>query len=124
MPRLLAARLLVAALLVAVSAGSASAHAQLQQAVPAVGGTVSASPAEIRLKFSEGVEPHFSAIALQAEGGTSEPLGKATVAPGDSSTLVAAVPEALKPGVYTVGWHVVSVDTHKTQGTFQFTVKP
>lgn len=124
MSRLLAIRLLAVSLLVAGSAGSESAHAQLQQAVPAVGGTVSSSPTEIRLKFSEGVEPQFSVIALQSESGVTEQLGKAAVATGDSSTLMAAVPQALKPGVYTVSWHVVCVDTHKTQGTFQFTVKP
>jgi hypothetical protein len=26
------------------------------------------------------------------------------------------------PGIYTVSWHVVSVDTHPTQGTFTFEV--
>jgi methionine-rich copper-binding protein CopC len=124
MSRLSIGILFAVAVLVASAASEASAHALLQQAVPAVGGTVSSSPTEIRLKFSEGVEPHFSVIALQSESGVTEQLGKATVATGDSSTLVAAVPQALKPGVYTVNWHVVSVDTHKTQGTFQFTVKP
>jgi methionine-rich copper-binding protein CopC len=28
----------------------------------------------------------------------------------------------LVPGTYTVSWHVTSVDTHKTEGNFQFTV--
>jgi CopC domain len=28
----------------------------------------------------------------------------------------------LAPGNYTVSWHVTSVDTHKTQGSFSFTV--
>ncbi|MGH6674956.1 MAG: copper resistance protein CopC [Xanthobacteraceae bacterium] len=31
---------------------------------------------------------------------------------------------ALKPGIYIVSWHVVSVDTHHTQGTYKFTVAP
>jgi methionine-rich copper-binding protein CopC len=124
MRRQLTGALLTALLLFAGSAGSAFAHAQLQKAEPAVGSTVSTSPSEIKLKFSEAVEPHFSAITLQAEGGAAEPLGKAAVAPGDDTTLVAPVTAVLKPGVYTVTWHVVSVDTHKTQGTFQFTVKP
>ena len=30
----------------------------------------------------------------------------------------------LPPGVYTVNWHAVSVDTHHTQGSFNFTVAP
>jgi methionine-rich copper-binding protein CopC len=124
MARRLVAALLAIAALAAVSTGNAYAHAQLQKAEPAVGGTVSTSPTEIKLKFSEGVEPHFSAITLQFESSAVEPLGEAAVAPGDATTLVAPVLAVLKPGVYTVTWHVVSVDTHKSQGTFQFTVKP
>jgi hypothetical protein len=31
---------------------------------------------------------------------------------------------ALLPGAYRVHWHVVSVDTHMTEGDFSFTVKP
>jgi copper resistance protein C len=115
---------LCAFLAIIAFASTASAHALLKKAVPAVGGTVNASPTEIRLKFSEGVEPRFSGIALTTEGGASVTLGKSSVDPSDDSTLVAPIPQALKPGVYTVMWHAVSVDTHKTQGNFQFTVQP
>ena len=44
---------IAASFAVALAASAAYAHAQLQRAVPAVGGTVTASPTEIRLKFSE-----------------------------------------------------------------------
>ena len=44
-----------------------------------------ASPTEIRLKFSEGVEPRFSSIALATEAGAAETLGKASVDSADSS---------------------------------------
>jgi methionine-rich copper-binding protein CopC len=115
---------LVASLAFAFVASAAFAHAQLQKAVPAVGGTVTVSPTEIRLKFSEGVEPYLSGIVLATQGGVSEPLGKPSVDPADNSVLIAAVSQALKPGVYTVTWHAVSVDTHKTQGSFNFTLSP
>jgi methionine-rich copper-binding protein CopC len=114
----------VAALGFAFIASPAFAHAQLQKAVPAVGGTVTASPTEIRLKFSEGVEPRFSSIALATEEGAAIPLGKPNIDPADIRTFIAAVPQALKAGVYTVTWRAVSVDTHKTQGSFSFTVAP
>jgi methionine-rich copper-binding protein CopC len=29
---------------------------------------------------------------------------------------------SLATGTYTVTWHALSVDTHKTQGSFSFTV--
>ena len=115
---------IIASLAIAMVASAASAHALLKTAVPAVGGTVTASPKEIRIKFSEGVEPRFSTIALASEAGAAAPIGKPSVDPADNSTLIAAVPQALKPGVYTVTWRVVSVDTHKTQGSFNFTVAP
>ncbi len=112
-----------ASLAFALAAGAAFAHAQLDKAVPPVGGTVT-SPAEIRLKFTEGVEPRFSGIVLAGEGGAAVPLGAPSVDSADNSVLIAKVAKTLPPGVYTVTWHAVSVDTHKTQGSFSFTVKP
>lgn len=114
---------IVASLGFALAATAAFAHAQLDKAVPPVGGTV-ASPSEIRLKFTEGVEPRFSSIALSSEGGAAVPLGAPSIDPADNSVLIAKVAKTLLPGVYTVTWHAVSVDTHKTQGSFNFTVKP
>jgi methionine-rich copper-binding protein CopC len=112
-----------ALLAVALTPAAAFAHAQLEKAVPAVGATV-ASPNEIRLKFSEGVEPRFSGVTLAAEGGAAVPLGPPGVDPADNSVLIVKIAKPLAPGVYTVTWRAVSVDTHKTQGAFSFTVKP
>jgi methionine-rich copper-binding protein CopC len=108
----------------AMLSSSAFAHAQLQQAEPAVGGTLAASPSAIRLHFSEGVEPVFSTIALATEAGAPVGLSRPGTAPGDATILICRVLKALKPGTYQVTWHAVSVDTHKTQGSFSFTVAP
>ena len=107
--------------LLALSAPSAFAHAMLESASPPVGGTVS-SPSEIRITFSEGVEPKFSAIAVSGPGGAA-PVGKPSVPAGDDKVLIVKLGKALAPGVYTVKWRAVSVDTHHTQGDFDFTVK-
>ena len=112
---------IAASLALVLGSAQAYAHAQLQKATPAVGGTV-ASASEIRLEFSEGVEPRFSGLTLTAPGGASVPLGPAKVEAGKASVLIVPVAKPLSPGVYTVHWHAVSVDTH--QGDFQFTVKP
>jgi methionine-rich copper-binding protein CopC len=114
---------IAATLAFASGAASAFAHAQLEKATPAVGGAVAAAT-EIRLKFSEGVEPRFSRVTLTSAGGASVQLGPAKVEAGDKSVLIAPIVKPLPPGVYTVHWHAVSVDTHHTQGDFQFTVKP
>jgi len=111
-----------AALTFAFAASAAFAHALLDKATPPVGGTVS-SANEIRLKFTEGLEAKFSGIALSGPGG-AVPLGAASVDPGDNSVLIAKIGKPLAPGTYTVKWHAVSVDTHHTQGDFDFTVKP
>ncbi len=106
----------------ALIAAQAFAHAQLEKATPAVGGAV-ASASEIRLEFSEGVEPKFSGVTLTGAGGASVPLGAAKVEAGDAKVLIVPIAKPLSPGVYTVHWHAVSVDTHHTQGTFEFSVK-
>ena len=101
----------------------AFAHAQLEKATPAVGGTV-ASASEIRLEFSEGVEPKFSKVSLTGPGGAAVPLGAAKTEPGNQAVLIVPISKPLSAGAYKVHWQAVSVDTHHTQGTFEFTVKP
>jgi methionine-rich copper-binding protein CopC len=113
---------IAASLAFAFAATSAFAHAQLQKSTPPVGGTV-VSPSEIRLEFSEGVEPKFSGLTLTSAGGASVPLSAAKTEEGNAAVLIVPVAKPLSPGVYTVHWHAVSVDTHHTQGTFDFTVK-
>jgi methionine-rich copper-binding protein CopC len=100
----------------------AFAHAQLEKASPPVGGTV-ASASEIRLTFSEGVEPKFSKVTLTGSGGSAVPLGTAKTEASNQAILIVPISKSLSAGVYTVRWQVVSVDTHHTQGTFEFTVK-
>ncbi len=109
------------ALLLAPSA--AFAHAKLEKATPAPGATI-ASAKEIRLEFSEAVEPRFSGVTLTGPGGEAIGLGAPAVEAGDQGVLIAPIAKALAPGAYTVHWRAVSVDTHHTQGSFQFTVKP
>jgi len=99
----------------------AFAHALLESASPPVGGTVSA-PTEIAIHFSEGIEPKFSGLALSGPQG-AVPVGKAALAPGDDKAMVVKIGRKLAAGQYTVKWRAVSVDTHRTQGHFEFTVK-
>ena len=107
----------------ALAATSAFAHAQLEKAAPPVGGTV-ASASEIRLEFSEGVELKFTKVTLTGPGGAAAPLGAARTEPSNQAVLIVPISKPLAAGVYKVHWQAVSVDTHHTQGTFEFTVKP
>ncbi|WP_298428305.1 copper homeostasis periplasmic binding protein CopC [Rhodoblastus sp.] len=100
------------------------AHAFLDHAVPSVGGAVSGSPGELTLTFSEGVVPAFSGVALTSAAGASIPTGKARVDPATPATLHVPLGGKLAPGTYVVNWHVVSDDTHRTSGSYKFTVSP
>jgi methionine-rich copper-binding protein CopC len=114
---------IAASLALALTASAAFAHAQLEKATPPVGGTV-ASASEIRLEFSEGVEPKFTKVTLTGPGGGAVALGAAATAAGNQAVLIVPIAKPLAAGDYTVHWQAVSVDTHHTQGTFAFTVKP
>jgi len=105
----------------ALLAAQASAHAFLKTASPAVGGTVSQAPSQVMINFTEGVEPRFSTITVQNAQGTRVETGKPHLMGGDTHLAVDLKP--LPPGTYTVVWHATATDTHKTQGTFTFTVE-
>ena len=113
---------IAASLVFVCAATDAFAHAQLEKATPAVGGTVS-SASEIRLEFSEGVEPKFTKVSVTGPGG-AVPLGAANTEAGNQAVLIVPISKPLSAGAYKVHWQAVSVDTHHTQGTFEFTVKP
>ena len=104
-------------------AGQAFAHAHLKTSVPSDKSTVTASPASLALSFSEGLNLKFTGIKLIGPQ-------KATVKTGDAALtdngtgLAVPVTGTLPAGTYTVEWHALSTDGHKTTGTYSFTVKP
>jgi len=101
----------------------AYAHAQLRRAEPPVGGTVRGSPALVELTFSEALEPRFSTITVTDAAGTQVDKRDLHVVLGDAKRLAVSL-GAVPPGAYTVVWHATSVDTHRTEGTFTFSVLP
>jgi methionine-rich copper-binding protein CopC len=112
-------RLILAALLLAPAA--ASAHARLESAIPPAGSTVARAPAELALTYSESIEPHFSKVAVTDATGARMDQGDLHVDPQDATHLLVPV-KPLPPGSYTVTWHAVSVDAHRTQGSYHFKV--
>jgi methionine-rich copper-binding protein CopC len=104
-----------------VLASPAFAHAFLERASPPVGSEVAIAPHQIALTFTEGVEPLFSTVEVRDGQGSPVATSKPRTESGDNRKLVVEV-RVLRSGTYTVIWHVTSVDTHKTEGRFQFTV--
>jgi hypothetical protein len=106
-----------------VAAPSAQAHAFLDHASPLVGSSVPASPPVATLWFTQDLEPAFSDVTVTDEAGQRVDLGKAHIPQGSPAELQIGL-KPLPRGTYTVSWHVVSVDTHPTEGSFTFEVKP
>ena len=106
-----------------LTSAGAFAHAHLQQPLPAAGSEVEASPQALTLNFSEGIETQFSGVTLTGPQQKAIPLGKPVRSDNNKAQLTVPVEQALTPGAYTVDWHVVSVDGHKTKGQYTFTVK-
>lgn len=115
----------IAAILSTLAAGIAVAyaHASLDHASPRVGSVVPSAPREVSLWFTEGLEPAFSRIEVYNSEGTRVDQGKSQVDPSDPKHLRVGL-RSLTPGTYKVQWRVISIDTHKTEGSFTFDVKP
>ena len=98
----------------------AFAHTAPVSMMPAADATV-ASPNSIMIHFSGALEPKFSTITVtNAEGHVVNK--EQSVISNENKVMTVALP-ALPPGVYTVHWVGVSVDTHRSQGDYKFTVK-
>jgi copper transport protein len=102
---------------------AAWAHAALLRTAPEASRTVNAAPPEVRLTYSEPIEPRFAIVSVTDAAGKQVTDGAPARAPGAPQTLV--VPLARVPeGWYLVFWRVISADGHPVRGAFTFAVGP
>ena len=101
----------------------AVAHAFLDHAIPGVGSAVHESPAQLKLWFSERLEPEFSTVEVLDRRGKRVDKGDPQVDGADPMLLRISLP-LLAPGTYSVTWRVLSVDTHVAKGLFTFDIAP
>jgi methionine-rich copper-binding protein CopC len=104
-----------------LGAGVAWGHAFLERAEPRVGSTVKSPPSQVRVWFTEPLEPAFSTLEVVSENGERVDRGPAQV-DASSRALLQVLLKPLAPGTYRVKWRVLSVDTHVTEGDFTFRV--
>jgi methionine-rich copper-binding protein CopC len=105
-------------LLMLLATGVANAHATLDHAEPRVGNKVAAPPPQVTLWFTQKLESAFSTVTVTNAAGQRVDTGKARVSGSQMSV-------SLRPGgagTYHVNWHVLSTDTHTTEGNFTFQV--
>lgn len=111
------------ALTAAAFSQQASAHAHLKSQYPAANANVEASPQALTLTFSEDIQPAFSGVVILDGNQKAIPTAKAERAPKQHNQLIAPLQQPLPSGHYLVNWHVLSVDGHKTNGNYSFSVK-
>jgi copper resistance protein C len=112
---------LLAGAIAATSTSLADAHASLDRATPAVGSAVHGSPSQLKLWFTQRLEPAFSKVRVLDGNGIQVDKGDSEVDRTDATLLRVSLPK-LSPGRYRVKWRVLSVDTHVSEGAFTFDV--
>jgi methionine-rich copper-binding protein CopC len=105
-------------LLSLLATGEATAHAFLDHAEPRVGNRVASPPREVTLWFTQKLEPAFSNVTVTNAAGQRVDTGK----PRFGGSQMSISLRSGGAGTYHVTWHVLSVDTHTTDGNFTFQV--
>lgn len=115
-----AAIALAVAVVLATTAGAASAHATLISTTPAAGTTVQELPDEVVLEFTEAVDAGLGGIRVHAPDG--ERVDRGGVEQREGDTVISVGLDDGGEGTYTVVWSVVSQDSHTIAGSFVFSV--
>ena len=104
-----------------VSAALVEAHARLARSEPAAASTLRSAPGEVRLWFTESLEPSFSAAHL-LDGERRRIDGAEGKVDGTNPALLRMTLPLLDAGSYTVVYRVVSIDSHVTAGELTFSI--
>jgi copper transport protein len=102
-------------------ATAALAHATLESTSPADGSVVRHAPAQVTATFDEPVGITSGSLKVFAPNGEEVDTGgtKHGQVPAE---IVIALKSGLVNGTYTVGWAVVSADSHHVSGAFTFSI--
>ena len=96
-------------------------HLKLLRAEPGADTTLTEPPAEVRLWFSQPVEPRATSIKLTDDAGTTHELAPISVG-SDKGAVSAPVGRTLGAGRYTVAWRTMARDGHVVRGEIGFAV--
>jgi copper transport protein len=98
-------------------------HASLLATQPQASGVLAQPPTQVRLTYSERIEPRFAVISVTDARGKQVTAGGPARAPDDEDAIVVPV-HRLPQGWYLVWWRVISADGHPVRGAFTFAVGP
>jgi copper transport protein len=102
-------------------AGSASAHAGLEESEPKPSSWLATSPTEVVLYFDEPVGVVFARIQILDQDGKEVFETRPTRDEDDHATVRANI-DKLGDGTWVVVWRVASADSHPVQGSFAFSI--
>ena len=117
------ALVLVTAAAALAAPAAAWAHAALLSTSPSASVVVNVPPADVRLTYSEAVEPRFAIVSVTDAAGRNQTSGPPRRSATNPDTLVVPL-DHLAEGWYLVFWRVISVDGHPVRGAFTFAVGP
>lgn len=109
-------------------AAPALAHPRLVAATPAADAVVPATN-RVQLTFSEPLVAAFSGATIQMTDMPGMKMNSPMKMPlqtgvgPDGKTLVVTLARPLPRGTYRLDWHVVSGDTHRVAGTYNFKIR-
>jgi copper resistance protein C len=95
------------------------AHAFVDHTEPAVGSQIHSAPTQVKIWFTERLEPALSKIQVFDTSEQEIDKRDVKIDQWNAVLLTVSLP-GLKPGKYKVTWRAVSVDTHVTTGNFMF----
>jgi methionine-rich copper-binding protein CopC len=115
-----ARRIILAITLLLATMTSASAHSFPVSEMPTAGAALAAAPPQVTITFDAPIEQLFAQLRVLDAGGRDLAIAPPEVGTG-SLTLAVNLP-VLRPGHYKVEWAVVCIDTHHTNGSYEFIV--
>ena len=115
---------LLVALVVALAVPAAGVGTRLAaRTQPQASGVLSQPPTEVRLTYSERIEPRFAVISVTDADGNQQIAGSPARTADDENAIFVPV-KHVSQGWYLVWWRVISADGHPVRGAFTFAVGP
>src|SRR5690349_6651747 len=102
-----------------LTAGPASAHANLLATSPGDGAHLDAAPPIVSLTFSEPISASLGAVKVFDQNAHRVDNGNVVAR---DATVTVGLESGVGDGAYTVTWRVISADSHPVRGAFTFTV--
>lgn len=121
----LGASILIAVLLLIIESRSGSAHAGYDRSEPAADATITTSPEEVVVYFTQELQSDGTLVAVLGPDGSRIDLQDSAVDLCDASRkrVTVSLPENLPNGEYIVQWQTMSLeDAEADSGSFTFTL--